>query len=59
VGVEVGWYVESPHILTNLFIRANVNGCWVSRGKNRECGGSKETRTRGFKEGGDGEERVR
>jgi hypothetical protein len=52
------WYVESPHILTSLF-RANENGCRVSRGKNRERGRSKKTRTRGLKEGGDGEERVR
>jgi hypothetical protein len=52
------WYVESPYILTSLF-RANENGCRVFRGKNREQGGSKETRTRGLKEGGDGEERVR
>jgi hypothetical protein len=45
-------------MLTSLF-RANENGCRVSRGKNRERGGSKETRPRGLKEGGDGEEGVR
>ncbi len=36
--------MESLHILTSLF-RANENECRVSRGKNRERGGSKETRT--------------
>jgi hypothetical protein len=50
--------VESLHILTSLF-RANESGCRVSRGKNRERGGSKETRTRGLKEERDGDERVR
>ncbi len=51
--------MESPHILTSLF-RANENGCRVSRGKNRERGGSKETRARGLKERGvGGEKRVR
>jgi hypothetical protein len=44
----------------SLACLANENGCRVSRGsQNRERGGSKETRTRGLKEGGDGEERVR
>jgi hypothetical protein len=50
--------VESPHTLTSL-LRGNKNGCRVSRSKNRERGGSKETRARGLKEGVDGEERVR
>ncbi len=56
----VGWGLRwgRRHILTSLF-RANENGWWVSRGKNRERGESKETRTRDLKEGGDGEERVR
>ncbi len=46
VGWGLRWYVESPHILTSLF-RANENGCRVYRGKDRERGGSKKTRTRG------------
>ena len=46
-------YVESPHILASLF-GANENGCRVSRSKNGEGGGSKDTRARGLKEGGDG-----
>ncbi len=61
MGVEVGEEAVCgvvTHILTSLF-RANENGCRVPRGKNRERGGSKKTRTRGLKEGGDGEERVR
>jgi len=50
--------VESPHVLAGSF-RTNKNGCWVSGGKNGQCGGGKETRTRGLKEGRDGKERVR
>ncbi len=50
--------MKSPHILAGSF-RANKNGCRVSRGKNGQGGGGKETRTRGLKEGRDGEERVR
>ena len=34
--------------------QANENGCRVSRGKNGKGGGSKDTRARGLKEGGDG-----
>ena len=49
--------MESPHILAGLF-GANENRCWVSGSKNGEGGGSKDTRARGLKEGGDGEERV-
>jgi hypothetical protein len=55
---EGGWNVESPHILDGSF-RANTNGCRVSWGKNGQCSGGEETRTRGLKEGRDGEERVR
>ncbi len=47
--------MESPHVLTSLF-RANENGYRVSRGKNRERGGGKETRAGSLKEGGDGKE---
>ncbi len=51
--------MESPDILAGSF-RANNNGCRVSRGKNGQGDGGKETRTRGLKEGErDGEERVR
>jgi hypothetical protein len=46
--------VKSPHILASLFGAPNENGCRVSRGKNGEGGGSKYTRARGLKEGGDG-----
>ena len=53
-----GWDVESPHVLADSF-RANKNGCRVSRRKDGECGGGEEAGTRGLKEGGDGEERVR
>ena len=49
--------MESPHILAGLF-GANENGCRVSGNKNGEGGGSKDTRARILKEGGDGEERV-
>ncbi len=50
--------MESPHVLDGSF-RTNKNGCWVSGGKNGQCGGVKETRTRGLKEGRDGKEKVR
>ncbi len=53
-----GWDVESPHVLADSF-RANKNGCRVSWRKDGECGGGEEAGTRGLKEGGDGEERVR
>ncbi len=53
-----GWDVESPHVLADSF-EANKNGCRVSRRKDGECGGGEEAGTRGLKEGGDGEERVR
>ncbi len=49
--------MKSPHILASLF-RANENGCRVFRSKNGEGGGSKDTRARRLKEGGDGQERV-
>ena len=58
MGSEQGWDVESPHVLADSF-RANKNGCRVSRRKDRECGGGEEAGTRGLKEGGNGEERVR
>jgi hypothetical protein len=48
----------SPHVLADSF-RANKNGCRVSRRKDEEFGGGEEAGTRGLKEGGDGEERVR
>ncbi len=51
------WDVESPHILAGS-LRANENGCQVSRGKNGKCGGGEEARTRGLEEWGDGEKRV-
>ncbi len=50
--------MKPPHILAGLF-RANKNWCLVSQGKNGQGGGGKETRARGLKEGGEGEERVR
>ncbi len=53
-----GGDVESPHILADSF-RANKNECRVSRRKDGECGGDEEAGTRGLKEVGDGEERVR
>ena len=43
--------MEPPHSLASLF-GANENGCRVSRSKNGEGGGSKDTRARGLKEGG-------
>jgi hypothetical protein len=43
------------HILVSL-VRANENGCRVSRGRNGERGGSKYTRDGGLKERGDGKE---
>ena len=53
-----GWDVESPHVLADSF-RANKNGCRVSQRKDGECDGGEEAGTRGLKEGGNGEERVR
>ena len=50
--------MESPYILAGSF-RTNKNGCRVSVGKNGHCGGGKETRARGLKEGRDDKERVR
>ncbi len=50
--------MESPHVFAGWF-RANKNGCWVSRGKDEQCGGGEEARVRGLQEGGDGEERVK
>ena len=50
--------MESPHVLADSF-RANKNGCRISRRKDGECGGGEEAGTRGLKEGGNGEERVR
>jgi hypothetical protein len=54
-----GWDVESPHVLADSFRANNKNGCRVSRRKDGECGGGEEAGTRGLKEGGDVEERVR
>ncbi len=57
-GGEVGWDVESPHILADSF-RAKKNGCQVSCGKDLQCGRGEEARARrGLKEGRDGEKRV-
>ncbi len=53
-----GWNVESSHILVGSF-RTHKNGCRVSGYKNGKCGGGEDTRTRGLKEGRDGEERMR
>ncbi len=57
-GEQVGKMWSRPHILADSF-RANKNGCRVSWRKDEECGGGEEAGTRGLKEGGDGEERVR